>query len=129
MYQQQNPQKLYITILSYLIFMTTKKFRTAFIAHVPDANPKKDRCKIETSLYELTSILVKDDNQALEVCEELARDGIHSIILCPGFTHKTIGKIIEATGEKVGISVARGDDPSTRIALKAMEEAGWFKKE
>lgn len=108
--------------------MSTKKFKTAFIAHVPDANPQKDRCKIETSLYELTSILVKDDNQALKVCEELAQEGIHSIILCPGFTHKAISRILEATGEKVGISVARGDDPSTRIALKAMEEAGWFKK-
>ncbi|MDI3484043.1 MAG: hypothetical protein PWQ74_630 [Methanobacteriaceae archaeon] len=108
--------------------MTAKKFKTAFIAHVPDADPERDRCKIETSLYELTSILVGDDRQALKVCEELAQGGVHSIILCPGFTHKTIGEIIEATKEKVGISVARGDDPSTRIALKAMEEAGWFKE-
>ncbi|MDI9624722.1 MAG: DUF6506 family protein [Methanothermobacter sp.] len=108
--------------------MSTKKFKTAFLAYVPDADPQKDKCKIETNLYELTSILVKDENQAIEVCKELAKQGIHSIILCPGFTHKTIGKIIEATKEKIGISVARGDDKSTQIALKAMEEAGWFKK-
>lgn len=108
--------------------MSTEKFKTAFIAYVPDAEPQRDKCKIETSLYELTSILVKDEDQAIEVCQELVKQGIHSIILCPGFTHKTIGKIIEATGEKVGISVARGDDKSTKIALKAMEEAGWFKE-
>jgi len=106
----------------------TKKFKTAFIAHVPDADPQRDRCKIETSLYELTSILIKDDDQAIKVCQELAKDGVHSIILCPGFTHKAIARIIDAIGENIGISVARGDDTSTRIALKAMEEAGWFKK-
>ncbi|BAW31515.1 MAG TPA: DUF6506 family protein [Methanothermobacter sp.] len=106
----------------------TKKFKTAFIAHVPDAKPQRDRCKIETGLYELTSILIKDDDQAIKVCEELAEEGVHSIILCPGFTHKTIARIIDAIGENIGISVARGDDTSTKIALKAMEEAGWFKK-
>ena len=69
-------------------------FRAAFIAHVPDADPAKHRCVIRTSLYELTSVLVKDDDEAVEVCKELAqKEGVHAFILCPGFTHKSVARI------------------------------------
>ncbi len=109
--------------------MNEKKFRTAFLAHVPDANPERDRCIVETGLYKLTSVLVKDDEEAIRVCKELVKeDGVHSLLLCPGFTHKAISRIIDAVGEKVAVSVARGDGPSTQIALKVMKEAGWFQE-
>ncbi|MEM2889457.1 MAG: DUF6506 family protein [Candidatus Bathyarchaeia archaeon] len=107
----------------------SKKFKTAFVVRVPDADPAKHRCVIETSLYELTSVLVKDDDEAVETCKELARkEGIHAFILCPSFTHKAIARIINAVGEDVSVSVARGDGPSNEIALKIMSEVGWFKQ-
>jgi len=107
----------------------TEKFRTAFIAHVPDADPVRHRCVIETSLYELTSVLVRDDDQAVEVCRELVeKNGIQSFILCPGFTHRAIARIVEAVGDGVSVNVARGDGPSNEIALKIMRESGWFTK-
>jgi len=105
-------------------------FRAAFIAHVPDADPAKHRCVIRTSLYELTSVLVKDDDEAVEVCKELAqKEGVHAFILCPGFTHKSVARIVEAVGEDVSVNVARGDGPSNRAASKIMREVGWFEKE
>jgi len=104
------------------------KFKAAFVAHVPDADPAKHRCFIKTSLYELTSVLVKDDDEAVEVCKELAQTGVHAFILCPGFTHKAIARIVDAVGEGVSVNVARGDGPSNKVAQKIMREIGWFEK-
>ena len=39
-------------------------------------------------------------------------------MLCPGFTHRDIAEIAEVVGENVGVNVARGDGPSTRIAME-----------
>jgi hypothetical protein len=105
------------------------KFKAAFIARVPDADSAEHRCSIKTSLYELTSVLVKDDDQAVEVCKELRKEGVHAFILCPGFTHKAVARIVDTVGDDVSVNIARGDGPSHEAALKIMSEAGWFKKE
>lgn len=102
-------------------------FKALFLAHTPDAEPEKHRCVIETPKYKLFVILVRNQSQALEVCKKFVEEeGIHSILLCPGFTHKDIAEISEAVGENVGVSVARGDSSSDRIAIGAMKKAGWF---
>jgi len=107
-----------------------EKFKAAFIAHVPDANPAKHRCVIKTSIYELTSVLVKDDDdEAVEVCKELRKEGVHAFILCPGFTHKAVARIVDAVGDGVSVNIARGDGPSNKAALKIMNKVGWFKRE
>lgn len=102
-------------------------FKTLFLAHVPDANPEKHRCVVETDLYKLFSVLVKDHSEALEVCKRLVKEeGIHSIILCPGCTHLDVAEISEAVGRDVSVSVARGDVPSMQAARAVMEREGWF---
>ena len=102
-------------------------FKSVFIAHVPDADPVEHKCEVETSLYKLYVRLVKNQEEAVEVCKNLAVDeGIHSILLCPGFTHEQIAEISKEVGENVGVSVARGDGNSSRIAVEAMKKAGWF---
>jgi len=102
-------------------------FKVVFLAHVPDADPEKHRCVVETDMYKLFAVLVRNQNQAVEVCKRLAKEeGIHSIILCPGNTHKDIAEISEAVGREVSVSVARGDNPSMRVAQKIMEREGWF---
>ncbi|HVP35864.1 MAG TPA: DUF6506 family protein [Terriglobales bacterium] len=102
-------------------------FKTLFLAHTPDADPEKHKSLIETSKYKLFVTLVRNQDQAIEVCKRYVRDeGIHSILLCPGFTHKDIAEISEAVGKNVGISVARGDGPSGRIAMEVMKKEGWF---
>ncbi len=102
-------------------------FKTLFLAHTPDADPEKHRCLIETSKYKLFVRLVKNQAQAVDVCRTLVKEeSIHSVLLCPGFTHRDIAEISEAVGPNVGVSVARGDGPSSRIAIEVMKREGWF---
>jgi hypothetical protein len=102
-------------------------FKVVFIAHAPDAEPEKHQCVVETSKYKLLVRLVKNQKQAVEVCKRLVEEeGIHSILLCPGFTHQNVAEISEAVGENVGVSVARGDGPSSKVAKDVMKREGWF---
>ena len=102
-------------------------FKALFVAHVPDADPERDNCILETEKYKLYVRLVKGQNQALEVCRTLVKEeSIEAIMLCPGFTHKDIAEIQDLVGPNVGITVARGDGPSSRISMEAMKRAGWF---
>jgi hypothetical protein len=101
-------------------------FRVALIAHAPDADPAKHRSVIETGKYWLTTIVVSSQAQALAETGKLVKEGIHSIMLCPGFTNKDIAEISAAAGPEVGVSVARGDGPGGRVSMEAMKQAGWF---
>jgi len=105
-------------------------FKVVFLAHAPDAEPEKHQCVIETPKYKLFVRVVKDQGRAVEVCQNLVKEeGIHSILLCPGFTHQNIAEIAEAVGPNVGIFVARGDGPSSRVTRGVMEREGWFSKQ
>jgi hypothetical protein len=103
-------------------------FKTLFLAHAPDGEPETHRCVIETPKhYKLFVVVVRGQEQAIGVCKQLVQEeGVQSILLCPGFTHRDIAEISEAVGKNVGISVARGDGPSNRIALEVMTGEGWF---
>jgi len=102
-------------------------FKVLFIAHTPDAEPEKHQCMVETPKYKLLVRLVKNQEQAVEVCKKLVREeGIHSILLCPGFTHQNVAEISEAVGKNVGISVARGDGPGGKVVQEVMKKEGWF---
>lgn len=102
-------------------------FKSLFLAHVPDAEPERDSCVVGTSKYKLFVVLAKNQESAVEMCKKYVREeGIESILLCPGFTHRDIAEIVEAVGEKVSVSVARGDGPGSRIAQEALKREGWF---
>jgi hypothetical protein len=102
-------------------------FKVLFLAHTPDADPEKHKSLIQTSKYKLFVTLVRNQDEAVRVCRRFVKEeGIHSILLCPGFTHREIAELSEAAGKDVGISVARGDGPSSRIAAEAMKKEGWF---
>jgi len=102
-------------------------FKVVFLAHAPDAEPEKHRCVIETSKYKLFVVVVRGQDQAVEVCRKLVKEeGIHSILLCPGFTHRNVAEIAEAVEEIVGVFVARGDGPSNRVSMNIMKREGWF---
>ena len=102
-------------------------FKAVFLAHTPDAEPENHRCVVETSKYKLFVVLVKDQDQAVEECKKLVKEeGIHSILLCPGFTHRDIAEITGAVGDNVAVAVARGDGPSGRVAKEVMKREGWF---
>jgi len=103
-------------------------FKVLFLAHAPDAETEKNRCVIETpKYYKLFVVVVKDQDQAIEVCKKVVKEeDIQAILLCPGFTHRDIAEISEAVGENVGVFVARGDGPSNRISMEVMRSEGWF---
>jgi len=104
-------------------------FKSLFIAHAPDADMEKHRCVIETSLYKLFVIVVRNQQQAVSAAKKfLEEEEIHSILLCPGFTNADVAKIQEAVKGRAGVCVARGDGPSSRITQAVMEKVGWFKK-
>jgi len=102
-------------------------FTALFIAHAPDADPKIHRTVIDTGLYKLFTVIVRDQEQALEVCREMvAKEGVHSVLLCPGHSHEDIAGIAAVVGKDVAVSVARGDPRSMNMAGAAMRQEGWF---
>jgi len=108
----------------YLRRIKTMPFKVVFLAHASDAEPDRDRSLIETSTYKLFSVVVKDQVQAVDECRRLVKDeGIHSVLLCPGFSDKNVAEITEAVGENVGVAVARGGPPGRRVPAKVRIEA------
>jgi len=104
-------------------------FKVVFLAHASDAEPEKHRCVIETSRYKLFAVVVRDQDQAVEVCKQLVQEeGIHSVLLCPGFTHRDVAEIVEAVGKNVSVAVARGDGPSSRVSAEIRKREGGFSK-
>jgi hypothetical protein len=102
-------------------------FTVLFLAHAPGADGKQHRSVIDTGMYRLLTVVVRDQQEALHVCHELVEaEHIDSVLLCPGFTHKDVAEIASTVGANVGISVARGDGPSSRAARAAMKRAGYF---
>jgi len=49
-------------------------FKAAFIAHVPDADPEKNRTLTETKKYKLFVNFVKNQEQAVSVCKKLVKE-------------------------------------------------------
>ncbi|MGB2768453.1 MAG: DUF6506 family protein [Candidatus Zixiibacteriota bacterium] len=102
-------------------------FKVAFVARAPDADAEKHRCVIDTGKFKLFVVVARDQGQAVAACSKLAKEeGIHSICLCPGFTHRDIAQIAAAVGEKVSVTVARGDGPGNRVVMEVMKREGWF---
>ncbi len=105
-------------------------FKALFLAHAPDGEAEKHRCVIETpNLYKLFVVVVKNQEQAIEVSKKFVRDeGIQSILLCPGFAYKDIAELKDAVGENVGLFVARGDGPSNRVSMEVMIREGFLQE-
>lgn len=102
-------------------------FKTLFLAHAPDADKERHRCVIETSKYQLFVVIVKNQEEAVEVSKDFYREkDIESILLCPGFTHSDVAEIARELENKVSVAVARGDGPSNRISMEALRREGFF---
>jgi hypothetical protein len=104
-------------------------FKAAGVIMAKGADPVKHRATVKGDEFECTMVLspLFDFNRAAQVCKELVeKDGVQSIILCPGFTHEGIAMVRKAVGEGVAINVARGDVPSTMITAQILTKEGWL---
>lgn len=100
-------------------------FQALFLAHAPDADLNKHHAFIDTGTYHLDMVMVKNQTEALGVVTNLHRlKKLDSIMLCPGFTHRDVAEIVAATEGKVAVCPARGDGPSSRIAVEALKRSG-----
>jgi hypothetical protein len=71
-------------------------FKVCFIAHARDADPSKHRSVIETETYRLHSVVVRNQEEAVQITTRLVEEkGVQSILLCPGFTHQNVAEIQE----------------------------------
>ena len=101
-------------------------FTALSLSHAPDADRQIHRSQIDTGMYRLFTVVVKDQAEAVQTCEEfLEQEDIDSVLLCPGFTHRDVAEIVEATRGQVAVCVARGDGPSGRISAAALQRAGY----
>jgi len=104
-------------------------FRTLFIAHAPDADKERHRSVIDTGMYQLFTVVVKNQEQAVEVSADFVkRKQIDSILLCPGFRHSDVAEIAKTAGSNVAVAVARGDGPSSKASQEARKREGYFTK-
>ncbi len=104
-------------------------FKVLFLAHAPDADKEKHRSVIETGMYHLFSVVVRDQKEALQVCSDFVKtEGIDSILLCPGFTHNDVAAITRSAGNGVAVPVARGDGPSGRVSAAVRKREGYRSK-
>lgn len=101
-------------------------FNVLFMAHAPDADKDEHRSEIDTGKFHLFSVVVGNQTEALEVAREMRdTEDIDTVLLCPGFTHSDVAEIYDALDGQVGVTVARGDGPSGRIATEAMRREWW----
>ncbi len=106
--------------------------KSAFVIMAPDGDPKRHRASVKTSKTEITMVVIEEMNfdQAVEVCKDLVqKEGVQVLFLCPGFTHQAVARIASAVGDKVAITVARGDVPSTTLTGEILAKAGFFSEE
>jgi hypothetical protein len=106
--------------------------KSAFLIMAPDGDPEKHRATVKTSKTEITTVIFEEMNfdQAVKVCQDLVqKEGVEVLFLCSGFTHEAVARIASAVGDKVAITVARGDTPSTTLTGKILARAGWFSEE
>lgn len=83
--------------------------KAAFIFLAPQVNPKEHRQTVVTPAVELTAVAVNNYAEAVQVCQELAAEGIAAFELCGGFGNLGAGMIAEALRGKAAVGVVRFD--------------------
>jgi hypothetical protein len=85
------------------------KPKMAFMALVPDADPEKHRCTMETGLVEIVFVFTANMKQSIDVAKQLVDQGCSVIELCGGFGHSMTGKIADAVKGKAAVGSVRFD--------------------
>lgn len=84
--------------------------KAAFIFVAPEADPKKHRATVNTPMVELTTVGVKDYQDAVETAKKLVAEGIEAIELCGGFGIEGTAAVKRAVNGKAAVGVVRFDN-------------------
>ena len=84
--------------------MAQAKLKAAFMFWTPDADPTKHRTTVSLDSLDLIVVGVRDYNQAVEVSQDLVKEGVSVIELCGGFGNIGVAKVADAVkGVPVGV--------------------------
>jgi len=99
------------------------KFNTLYLSKWPDGDPGDTRV-IESATFTLHSMVAGDPSSHLEEISSYCRShSIHSVVLCPGFTHSMVAEVAAALGDKISLAVSRTDGPGSAASAPVMSEA------
>lgn len=99
------------------------KFNTMYVSKWADGDPEDIRV-IETPTFSLHSMVVGNDNHRAEtIADYCMRNSIHSVVLCPGFSHPMVAEVVSALGGSVSVAVSRSDGPGSEISGPVKNEA------
>lgn len=99
------------------------RFNTLYVSRWADGDPSDTRV-IETESYTLHSMVAGDScNRERTIADYCREKGIHSVVLCPGFTHAMVARIAEAVGAGVSVAASRSDGPGSAVTGPVMKEA------
>jgi len=84
--------------------MAQAKQKVVFMFWTADADPAKHRATISLDSVDLIVVGVKDYDQAVEVSQDLMKEGVSAFELCGGFGNIGVAKVAEAAkGVPVGV--------------------------
>lgn len=99
------------------------KFNTLYVSKWADGDPADTRV-IQTGSYTLHSMVAGDSSNRCEVISAYCREhSIHSVVLCPGFTHGLVAEVAAALGNGISVAVSRSDGPGSAVTGPVMSEA------
>jgi hypothetical protein len=85
------------------------QIKAAFMAMLPESDPEKHRATINTPVAELTTVCVKNIEEAVKISKELVKKGVKVIELCSAFGNSEVARISETVGKDVIVGVVRFD--------------------
>ena len=94
-----------------------------YVSKWADGDPGDVRV-IETTTFTLHSMAIGDScDRIAEIGKYCRANEIHSIVLCPGFTHSMVAQVTKEVGKDVAVSVSRSDGPGSAVSARARKEA------
>jgi len=92
------------------------KFNTLYVSKWTDGDYSDVRV-IKTKSYSLHSMVAGDScDRIAEIGKYSRANNIHSVVLCPGFTHQMVAEVAKEVGTDVAVAASRADGPGSLVS-------------
>ncbi len=89
------------------------KFNTLYVSKWTDGDFTDVRV-IKTMSYSLHSMVAGDScDRIAEIGKYCRANNIHSVVLCPGFTHQMVADVAKEVGAEISVAASRADGPGS----------------